>query len=269
MTALTLDRIRTHCERLGLHHLKSTLSETVSRAETEGWAQIQLLDRLLEEELAEREERRIKNALKLAGFPFLKTIDSFDFAFQPSLDRARVMDLAALNFLQRKENIILLGPPGVGKTHLGIALAICACQQGASVYFTSLDAMTRALGAADGAGKLPQKLKTYTTKSQLLVIDEVGYLSLNRAEANYLFQVVSTRYERSSLILTSNKAVTEWVDFLGDAALATAILDRILHHAHVFSIKGNSYRLRERLLNASLTSAEGPPRTATVASSDA
>jgi DNA replication protein DnaC len=266
MTTLTLDRIRTHCDRLGLLHLRSALAETVARAEAESWAQIQLLDRLLEEELAAREERRIRNSLKLAGFPFLKTIDSFDFAFQPSLDRARVMDLAVLNFLQRKENIVLLGPPGVGKTHLAIALAVCACQHGTSVYFTSLDQMIRALRSADAAGKLPQKLKTYSTKSQLLVIDEVGYLSLSRAEANYLFQVVSARYERSSLILTSNKAVTEWPDFLGDSAIATAILDRILHHAHVFSIKGNSYRLRERLLNASLTSAEGPPSPATVSS---
>ena len=126
------------------------------------------------------EERRVKNALKLAGFPFLKTLDSFDFAFQPSLDRGRVMDLASLGFIARKENVLLLGPPGVGKSHLAVALAVCACQNGASVYFTTLDAMIRSLAAADRAGKLPQKLRSFTTKSQLLVLDEVGYLPLYR-----------------------------------------------------------------------------------------
>jgi DNA replication protein DnaC len=256
---LTYERLIEHLDRLGLWRAKEGLVPLLQEADTQRWGYTQLLDRLLEEEIAAREERRIKNALKLAGFPFLKTLDSFDFAFQPSLDRGRVLDLAALGFVTRKENILLLGPPGVGKSHLAVALAVRACQQGSSVYFTTLDQMIRNLSAADRAGKLEQKLKTYTTKSQLLVVDEVGYLQLTRVEANYLFQVVSSRYERSSLILTSNKAVTEWPELFGDHAIATAVLDRILHHAHVFSIKGNSYRLRERALAAA---AEQPPAPA-------
>ena len=194
MNDLQLDRTLDHCQRLGLQHIQSSLSDTLRRAEKEDWGQLQLLDHLLEEEIAAREARRIRAGLKLAAFPFVKTLDAFDFAFQPSIDKARVMDLAALTFLQRKENVLLLGPPGVGKTHLAIALAVRACQHGASVYFTTLDGMIRSLAAADAAGKLSRKLKTYTTKSQLLVVDEVGYLPLNRAEANYLFQVVAARY---------------------------------------------------------------------------
>ncbi len=146
MNDLTLDRILEHCQKLGLQHVQSSLSETLSRAEQEEWGQVRLLDHLLEEEITARESRRIRAGLKLAAFPFIKTLDSFDFAFQPTLDRARVMDLASLTFLQRKENVLLLGPPGVGKTHLAIALAVRACQHGASVYFTTLDGMIRSLG---------------------------------------------------------------------------------------------------------------------------
>ena len=248
---LTYDRLEEHLTRLGLWRVKETMSSTLKTAEAESWGYIQLLDRIFDEEIASREERRIKNALKLAGFPFLKTLDAFDFAFQPSLDRGRIMDLAALGFVASKDNVVLLGPPGVGKTHLAVALAIRACQHGKSVYFTTLDQMVRNLAAADRAGKLMRKLKTYSTKSQVLVIDEVGYLNLSPVEANYLFQVVSARYERSTLVLTSNKAVTDWPELFGDHAIATAILDRVLHHAHVFSIKGNSYRLRERAVAAS------------------
>jgi DNA replication protein DnaC len=253
----TYERLTAQLDRLGLWRAKQTLPETLKLAEDESHGYAAFLDRLLEDEIGAREERRIKNSLRLSGMPFLKTLDSFDFAFQPSLDRGQVLDLASLAFLARKENILLLGPPGVGKTHLAVALAICACQNGYSVYFSSLDTMIRALAAADRAGKLDAKLRTYTTKSQLLVLDEVGYLPLSRAEANYLFQVVSSRYERSSVILTSNKSVTEWPDVFGDHAIATAILDRLLHHSHVLSIKGHSYRLREKAL-AAVGTATGP-----------
>lgn len=252
MSQPTYERLVAQLGRLGLWRAKEILPESLSAAEQGEAGYAGFLDRLLEEEIGAREERRIKSSLRLAGLPYLKTLDSFDFAFQPSLDRGEVKDLAALTFLAKKENVLLLGPPGVGKTHLAVALAVCACQNGYSIYFSTLDSMIRELAAADRAGKLDRKLRTYTTKSQLLVLDEVGYLPLSRAEANYLFQVISNRYERSSLILTSNKSVGEWPELFGDHAIATAILDRLLHHSHVLSIKGHSYRLRERAQAAAL-----------------
>lgn len=263
MPELVRERLDHNLGRLGLTTLKEQLDTVLEQAQKESWAYSDLLDRLFEEELATRESRRVRNALKLSGFPALRTLDSFDYAFQPSLDKARVAELASLGFLEKKENVLLLGPPGVGKTHLAIALGVKACQCGFSVYFTTLDDLIKNLSAADAAGKLKQKMRTYTRKSALLVVDEVGYLPLSRKEANYLFQLVSARYEKSSLILTSNKSFTEWNEILGDEVIAAAILDRLLHHSHVLSIRGQSYRLRDKLnvaLQAPLSPAalEGP-----------
>jgi DNA replication protein DnaC len=243
---LTTDRIRNHATKLGLTHLTDTVTQLVDRAEQAQMGYLDFLDLLLEEELGLREGRRFRNALKLSGLPHHKTLEEFDFAFQPDLDARKVRDLATLEFVTTKSNIALLGPPGVGKTMIAVALAVAACQAGFSIYFTTLDDLVRKLRAAEATGRFNRQLAAYLRPAVLLV-DEVGYLPLSPAEANMVFQLVSRRYERGSMIITSNKAFTEWGSVLGDDVLATAILDRLLHHCDVLAINGPSYRLKDRL----------------------
>ena len=244
---LVADRIRRHAERLLLHHLADEAPALAARAEAAQLGYLDFLDQVLEEEVGVREGRRFRNALTLSGLPHHKTLDEFDFAFQPDLDPRRVRDLAALGFVRARSNVALLGPPGVGKTHVAVALAVAACQAGFSIYFTSVDDLVRQLREAEVLGRFAKKLQTYL-KPAVLVLDEVGYLPLSRAEANMLFQLVARRYERGSIILTSNKAFSEWAAITGDEVLATAILDRLLHHCDVLSINGPSYRLKDRFL---------------------
>ncbi|MFC8013104.1 IS21-like element helper ATPase IstB, partial [Streptomyces cinereoruber] len=169
-----------------------------------------------------------------------------DFSFQPDLDPRKIKDLATLAFVQNKANAALLGPPGVGKTHIAVGLAVAACRAGYSIYFTTLDDMVRQLRAADDIGRLARKMQTYL-RPNVLVLDEVGYQPLGRAEANLVFQLISKRYERGSIILTSNKTFAEWGQFFGDDVLAGAILDRLLHHCHIVPVNGNSYRLKNHI----------------------
>jgi DNA replication protein DnaC len=246
MSELLCTRIRESAARLHLSNLEEQLESLTERADATSMGYLEFLDLVLEEETGIREGRRFRNALKLSGLPHHKTLDEFDFAFQPDLDRRKVKDLASLAFVQSGSNVAFLGPPGVGKTMLAIALAVAACQAGFSIYFTTLDDMVRNLREAEAGGRFAKKLQTYL-KPSVLVVDEIGYLPLSRAEANMVFQLVSRRYERGSIIVTSNKAFSEWGQVLGDEVLASAILDRLLHHCDVISINGPSYRLRDHV----------------------
>ena len=246
MSELLATRIREGAGRLRLANLEEQLETLVERAEASTMGYLEFLDLVLEEETGVREGRRFRNALKLSGLPHHKTLDEFDYAFQPDLDARKVKDLATLTFVQAGANVAFLGPPGVGKTMLAVGLAVAACQAGFSVYFTTLDDMVRNLREAEASGRFAKKLQTYL-KPAVLVVDEIGYLPLSRAEANMVFQLVSRRYERGSIVVTSNKAFSEWGQVLGDEVLASAILDRLLHHCDVVSINGPSYRLKDHV----------------------
>jgi DNA replication protein DnaC len=244
---LVFDRIESNLSRLRLPRIREILQAVINSAEDQGKSYLSFLDDLLEEEVAQKEQRRIETALKISGLPFIKSIDEFDFTFQPKLDRQKVMSLFDLTFIRQNGNIIFLGPPGVGKTHLAVSLALKACQAGISIYFTNTEDLIKKLKKDHEAGR-PGKGRSYY-KSSLVIVDEVGYTPINREECNLFFRFIANRYEKASTIVTSNKAFSDWTEMFHDPVIVTAVLDRLLHHSAVINIRGNSYRLRGKTTN--------------------
>ena len=239
----TLDRIRASLIGLRMPRALEALDHTVRRIERGELTALEAIDGLLAEEHATRESRRVAVALKTARLTPPKTLEGFDFSFQPSLDRGRLLALAQVDFVARAEVVHFLGPPGTGKSHLATALGVAAVRAGRSVYRATLAEIVEALGRAEREGRLAERLRSYA-RPALLIVDEIGYLPITAGGANLFFQLVNARYEKGAMILTSNRGFAEWGEVFGDPVVATALLDRLLHHAVVVQIEGASYRLR-------------------------
>lgn len=221
------------------------------------------VERLLGAQIALRNDRRLSAAMRSSRLPAVKTLADFDFSFQPSVKREQIEGLHELGFVERKENVVLLGPPGVGKTHLAISLAIAAAERGRRVYYGTLAELIMSLEEAEASGLLQQRLKVLTYPV-LLVVDEIGYLPVRPGGAMLFFQLMARRYERGSTVLTSNKGFEEWGVVFGDEVMAAALIDRMLHHCHIVSIRGNSYRIRH---HRDLWSGDAEPTTEPIARS--
>jgi DNA replication protein DnaC len=237
-------RIGEGLRRLYLGSLDERLDAILSEAARREMTFLDFLDMLLTEELTSKQRKRVAMGISIAHFPAVKTLEEFDFKFQPSIDHKLVRELATGRFIANAENVVLFGPPGVGKTHLAIALGRAAVEAGHSVLFESATALLAALARAEVEGKLDEKLRFYS-KPKLLVLDELGYLPFERRSAHLFFQLVARRYEKASTLITTNQLVTQWGTVFGDEVLAAAILDRLLHHSHTMVIQGESYRLKQ------------------------
>lgn len=232
-------------DKLKLDYLAPQLDAVCEQAAQQELDYKSFLSQALNLEWQGRYQRGIETRLRQARLPWLKTLEQFDFDFQPSLDRRQVRELAGLSFVERAHNVVILGPPGVGKTHLSVALGFKAVEAGYSVLFLTLETLMSRLSKADSENRLEQTLKQLTYP-KLLIIDELGYLPLTRFEASLFFRLIVRRYERASLIITSNKSFLDWGEIFNDHVLATAILDRLLHHSTTLNIKGESFRLKEK-----------------------
>jgi len=267
MTMITaqIERIQEQMQRLRLLRLVDDLPALLQEASKKDLAYSDFLEEVLNREIAAKHERHTAMKTAMARFPFQKTLESFDFKFQPSIDPKVIKDLATCRFIADTDNVLLLGPSGVGKTHLAVGLGMKACALGYRTAFTTAAGLIATLMRAHTEGRLEEKLKLLV-QPKLLVIDEIGYLPIDRLGANLFFQLVSRRYEKGAILITSNQSLTVWGEVFGDRVIATAILDRLLHHSTIVNIKGESYRLKEKRKAGLLTRSE--PFTDSVARTD-
>jgi len=245
MSNFAYERLHSNLQHLKLDTIESIVDNYLEIAAKDGKTTLEVLDYLIDQEKQIKENMARERKMRLAMFPVHKRLEDFDLDFQPSIDQMVISDLASLRFVRNAENLVLLGPPGVGKSHLAIAMGIEAVNAGFKVYFVNAGALVEGLKSANLKGILEKKLK-FLAKYDMLIIDEMGYLPFDSEGAHCFFQLVSRRYEKSSMIFTSNKSYGEWGEIFHDHVIAAAILDRILHHCTTVNIKGESYRLKER-----------------------
>jgi DNA replication protein DnaC len=257
------ERIRAQLADLKMPGALEGLDQVLSRVDGGELAGGEAIESLLGAQITLRNNRRLQAAMRSSRLPAIKTLADFDFTFQPSVKREQIESLHQLGFVERKENVVFLGPPGVGKTHLALSLAVAAAQRGRRIYYGSLADLIASLEEAQAAGRLDRRLKTLTYPA-LLVVDEIGYLPISHNGAMLFFQLMSRRYERAASVLTSNKGFEEWGSIFGDDVMAAALIDRLLHHCHIVNIRGNSYRMRQhRDLWETLNSSEQIEQTST------
>ena len=245
MSELAYDRIKDNLSILNMRNTLEILDNYLERAVRDKENIVDVLDYILTQEAKAKRTRAAESQIQMSGFPFRKTMEMFDFAFQPSIDRSQIDELCTMRFVENKENVVFLGTPGVGKTHLAVALGIIAAQNRYSTYYINCHNLIEQLKKAHNENRLAERLKNFA-RYKVLIIDEIGYLPMDINGANLFFQLITKRYEKTSTIFTSNKMFSQWNEVFSDLTIASAILDRILHHCTVINIKGESYRLKER-----------------------